>query len=131
MAGGNFLIASKCHKDDQKIFVASIAEAWATLRTSFPTPLPALKKAVLFEADVTMEFESVEEAVLMDGTKLLNGEGHVIHCRRNRHATSLMYSVKGTFLMPVKNLMTALKRAFPMDNFLLYNRVIMNTSLDE
>lgn len=96
-------------------------------------PLRRIYKIITDEvlASVTIEFETVEDAVRMDGATLPNGEGHKILCRRNRNATSMVYSVKGTFLMPQDDLVAVLRRCFPVDNFRLYNRIVQGISLDE
>ena len=105
--------------------------AYESQRASAEEPLPALKSAAAYGNHAALEFMNVDDAQAAEDLEVPFGDKMTFVLKRNRSATATVYEIRQTSLAPIEAVLKGLERAFPVDNFKLYQGVVMGVPVDE
>lgn len=92
LAHGNFLIARKCHPNDQDLGKDSFLAVWNGLRQMQVRRGSIIQYATYLSffsdgKDIFLEFETSEEVAKADGIKIRNYTDHYYLCKAYQHST--------------------------------------------
>lgn len=73
-----------------------------------------------YGSDLAIALKTVEEAMDMDGVKVPTSiDDHHYICRKNRHTTSKVYTIRRTCLVTLDGLLKTAMEPWPADHFKL------------
>ena len=143
MGNGKFLIAARSNEGTPKLTPMEFLAFWTEgrqLRDATGTgpmglnmnPLPALTQVLTYGGDLAIEFGTVEDATTVDGTTVpCSAPGQSYVCRRNRHLTTRVYSIRKTGLVSQAEIVETAEEAWPSESFKLYRHTHQSVDFDD
>lgn len=131
MGDGTYVIAQwKDNTSKTKLSAELMLPAWDKAR-SVENILPEITECVRFARDdLALRFASVTMAKLADGRVVDVGEESQVILALNQGQLSRQFYFGQTSVTAPKNVVSALRSAYPRDTFSLYRKIIGSTKLD-